>query len=65
MIGDDRVGLLRTRWPSELAQAEDALERAGISFEIAETFEGEEWELSVAREDAEAAAEALAGLDAG
>ena len=59
---DQFVTLLRTRWPSELAQTEELLEASGITYELVELFDGEEFEFRVAETMLRAAREVL-GLE--
>ena len=59
---DQLVTLLRTRWPSELAETEEVLEASGIPYELVELFDGEEFEFRVAETMLAAAREAL-GLE--
>jgi hypothetical protein len=59
---DDLVGVLRLRWPSEIERAEELLAAAGIPFDLVEMFDGEEWDLRVPGDLAEAARELLADL---
>lgn len=56
---DDLVGVLRLRWPSEIDRAEELLTAAGIPFDLVEMFDGEEWDLRVPNDLAEAAREVL------
>lgn len=56
---DQLVTLLRVRWPSELAETEEILETAGISYEVVELFDGEEFEFRVPETMLAAAKEAL------
>jgi len=60
---DDLVTVLRTRWPSAIAEAEELLATGGIPYELVEMFDGEEWEFRVPRSAEEAAREVLAGVE--
>lgn len=59
---DQLVTLLRARWPSEIAEAEEILEAAGIPYEIVELFDGDELEFRVPETMLSAARKAL-GLE--
>ena len=56
---DQLVTLVRTRWPSEIAETEEILESAGIPYEIVELFDGEEFEFRVPETALSAARKAL------
>ena len=56
---DQLVAVLRVRWPSELAEAEEILDAAGISHEVVELFDGEEFEILVPESMLSAAKDAL------